>query len=201
MLAFAKASATFTIWRTSVSRYLATLALTLCCALPVGATAEGFKIRSASAELKDGVYHLDAVIDIQFSDASLEALNSGVAIPVRIDMEVVRDRRWWLAETVAELRADYELQRHALSEQYIVRNVNLGTSRGYGSLKVAKAALGTITDFPLIDALLVSEPGSYRVGIRARLNIEALPAPLRPLAYISSLWRLDSDWYRWPIHP
>ncbi|MEM7252467.1 MAG: DUF4390 domain-containing protein [Pseudomonadota bacterium] len=163
------------------------------------AATEGFEVRLARTELIDGVYHLNAEIDIEFSDASIEALNSGVAIPIRIDMEVRRARKWWLSETVAQLRADYELQRHALSEQYVVKNVNLGTSRGYGSLDAAKFAIGQLEDFPLIDATLVMPPGDYLVRIRARLDIEALPAPLRPLAYISSLWRLDSDWYRWPI--
>ena len=61
----------------------------------------------------------------------------------------------------------------------------------------AVEALGTIADFPLLDAYLLEGEKHYMLYVRARLDIEALPSPLRPLAYLSSLWRLESEWYRW----
>ena len=39
----------------------------------------------------------------------------------------------------------------------------------------------------------------YQVKMRTFLDIESLPAPMRPLAYISSDWQLDSDWVSWPL--
>jgi hypothetical protein len=41
----------------------------------------------------------------------------------------------------------------------------------------------------------------YEVLIHAELDIEALPSPLRPLAYITPAWRLNSDWYSWSLTP
>ena len=31
------------------------------------------------------------------------------------------------------------------------------------------------------------------------LDVEALPPPLRPIAYTSGAWRLNSDWHKWDI--
>jgi hypothetical protein len=163
------------------------------------AATPGFVVRSAAVSLDESVYHVDADIALEFSDESKEALANGVPLTILIEMQVVRSRAWMWDETVADLRADYELEYHALSSQYVVRNLNLGTSQSFATLQSARAALGTVSGFPLVDAHLLSQEGSYVLRIRARLNIEALPAPLRPLAYLSSLWRLDSEWYEWPM--
>ena len=60
-------------------------------------------------------------------------------------------------------------------------------------------ALGQINNLPLIDARLLNPELRYQVKVRAHLDIESLPAPMRPLAYISSDWQLDSDWVSWPL--
>jgi hypothetical protein len=35
--------------------------------------------------------------------------------------------------------------------------------------------------------------------LRARLDIEALPMLMRPLAYTLPSWRLSTGWTEWPI--
>ena len=38
-----------------------------------------------------------------------------------------------------------------------------------------------------------------RVRVRAVLEIESLPTPLRLAAYFNPAWRLSSDWLSWPL--
>lgn len=165
------------------------------------ATPAGFVIRGVTTELRNGVYYAHAELDLNFSDEALEALANGVALTVQYDFQLLRERRWWWDERVVTLNADYELELHALSKQYVVRNLNLGTTQSYPSLASVRAALGDVDDFPIVDVHLLDDAADYSLRVRARLDIEALPAPLRPLAYLSSLWRLDSDWYRRPLRP
>ena len=40
---------------------------------------------------------------------------------------------------------------------------------------------------------------AYSVRLQASLDIEALPLPLRPLAYVSPSWHLSSEWYTWDL--
>jgi len=60
-------------------------------------------------------------------------------------------------------------------------------------------ALGKIAPIPVLEADKLAPGEDYRVRMRSRLDIEALPAPLRPLAYVHPGWRLGSGWHRWEL--
>ena len=165
----------------------------------VQAADEAFTIRSVETRLRDQVYTLSAKIDFNFSAPALEALQNGVPLLVLIDLEVEQQRKWWLNKDIAELQQGYLLLYHALTEKYIINNLNSGAQENYDSLDSAISALGTIEDLPILDAKLAGNKGRYIVSMHAYLDLEALPAPMRPLAYISSKWRLESEWYEWPL--
>ncbi|NNF97173.1 MAG: DUF4390 domain-containing protein, partial [Halobacteria archaeon] len=111
----------------------------------------------------------------------------------------VEQVRWYWNKNLAELEQGYLLLYHALSEKFIVHNLNSGVQDHYSSLDAALNALGRINNLPLIDAKLLDPEMRYQVRMRTYLDIESLPAPMRPLAYISSDWQLDSDWVSWPL--
>ena len=184
-----------------ISRLSRKLAIALCLSLGFlpGAQASGFTIRSVSTHLEDKVYQLDANIDYQFSDSALEALRNGVPLIVLLDIKVEQKRSWWLNKTIADLQQGYLLLYHALTEKYIVNNLNSGAQDNYERLSSALNALGKVKDLPILDAHLANNGSQYIVRLRTRLDLESLPAPMRPLAYISSDWHLESNWYQWPL--
>ena len=147
----------------------------------------------------DGVYLLDASVAVAFSDESLEALDSGVPLTLVVEMDIVRTRKLAWDKRIARLSARNELRIHALSRKYIVRNLNSDATSSYSTLGEAISALGNLDNFPVIDSHLLHEDESYQLKLRARLDIEALPSPLRPVAYLSTLWRRSSEWSSWPI--
>lgn len=163
--------------------------------------AEGFKILSAETKLKENVFLLEANMDLTFSSDALEALRSGVPLIVFINIEVEKDRNWWWDKTIAELEQGYLLLYHALSEKYIIHNLNSGSQQNFSSLSTALFSLSNFQDLPLIDKNLLEEGDNYYVRLRTYLDIESLPAPMRPIAYISSQWQLESDWFSWPLKP
>lgn len=169
--------------------------------LPAQSHAKGFKILSAETTLTKHVYHLDANMELNFSDDALEALRSGVPLIVLVNIEVLDDRSWWWDKTIAELEQGYLLLYHALSEKYIIHNLNSGSQQNYNSLNTAISSLSHIRDFPLIDKNLLEDSDDYYFRLRIYLDIESLPAPMRPIAYISSQWQLESDWFSWPLKP
>lgn len=183
-----------------ISRALScTLVLCLSLGLTQSAHARGFTIRSVSTHLQDQVYQLDANIDYQFSKSALDALRNGVPLIVLLDIKVEQKRSWWFNKTIAELQQGYLLLYHALTEKYIVNNLNSGAQDNYERLSTALRALGEVKDLPILDAHLTTKGDHYIVRLRTRLDLESLPAPMRPLAYLSSDWRLESDWYEWPL--
>ncbi len=163
--------------------------------------ANGFTIRSVETNLVEKVYNVSAQIDYQFSDVAIEALQNGVPLLILIDIKVDRERSWWLDKNIAELQQGYLLLYHALTEKYIVNNLNSGAQDNYDSLNAALSVLGRLEALPILDANLVNKNNRIIVRLHTYLDLEALPAPMRPLAYISSQWRLESDWYEWPLQP
>ena len=159
---------------------------------------QAFTIKSLETKLVEGVYQLDSRIEYRFSEEALSALQNGVPFLIVLNIEV-EQIRWYWNKNLAELEQGYLLLYHALSEKFIVHNLNSGTQDHYASLDAALNALGRLSNLPLIDAKLLLPEARYRVRMRTRLDIESLPAPMRPLAYISSDWKLDSDWVSWPL--
>ncbi len=176
------------------------LGLMLLFAQPVAAAS--FHISNVDLHLHEGVYLLDADIYYGFSDEALDALHNGVPLTIMIDIQIERPRRWLWNVGMASLQQELRLHYHALSEQYVVQNLNSGALHSYHSRGVALSALGRLRDFPLIDKQLLAPEEEFLLRMQARLNIEALPQPLRPIAYTTPAWRqLKSDWYQWPFTP
>ena len=165
----------------------------------IGAQAAGFEVISATTRLEAGVYRLNAQIEYRFSTAALEALQNGVPLTISIEMEVRRRRSWLWDETVYALTQRFQLEYHALSRQYLVNNLNSGERRAFPTRTAAVEFMGRIQDFPLLDRSLLSEKERYEGALRVLLDLEALPAPLRLLAYLSDDWRLASEWRVWPL--
>ncbi len=168
---------------------------------PASAAEPGFRIRLVETHLANQVYLLNARIEFRFSRVVLEALDSGVPVTILLELQVLRDRDYLWDERIADLKQRYRLAYHALSGRYVVQNQNTGVSHTYQTLDDALYALGSIRAFPLIDRQLMKPGGHYYGKLEARLDIESLPAPLRPLAYLNSKWRLASDVYTWPLQP
>ena len=185
----------------AAGRWLAGALCLLAALLPAtGQAAEAFVIKSIETRLQEGVYSLGARIEYKFSEEALAALKNGVPLIIVLDIEV-QEERWYWNKTIAELEQGYLLLYHALSKKFIIHNLNSGTQIDYSSLDDALQALGNLHDLPLIDAKLLRPGARYLLRLRSRLDIESLPAPMRPLAWISSDWRLQSDWYTWPLTP
>jgi len=158
-----------------------------------------FEIRSASVGLREGVYYLDAWVEYRLSSEAREALDAGVALTLQTELEFLRNRRFWFDDQETGLRQSYELQYHALSERYLVMNLNSGEQSSFATLFSALNFLGRITELPLIDATLLESDGVYDIRIRAILSTDDIPGPLRLLAFWRRDWSLESEWYRWPL--
>jgi Domain of unknown function (DUF4390) len=161
------------------------------------AHAAEFVIMKASSTLHDKVYYLNARIDYTLSDKVIDALQKGVPIQLKLEIEISRVRDYLWDETVIDLKQRYQLEYHSLTKQYIVQNINSGSVHNFPSLNVALSVLGTIVDLPIVDKNLLETGQQYNARLRTELDIDKLPVPLRLLAYLTSGWSLDSEWFLW----
>lgn len=159
----------------------------------------GLEIRDAGTRLEAGVWYLHARIDYRLNRETLNALQSGIPLTFELQVEVSETRRWWFNAAVASLRQQFELSWQPLARGYLVRNKNSGDQRAHTTLFAALNDLGRITALPLIDAALIDDSLQYEVGLRAVLDQQQLPGPLRMLAFWDDDFTLESDWYHWPL--
>lgn len=157
----------------------------------------GFRTEQVSVVLRDEVYYLNAGIHFILGSPVVEALERGVPVPVILEVEILRERPYLWNETVTTLKQRYELDHHELTRQYTVRNLNIDTQAAFPTREAALDALGRIVDLPLIDANLLDPEASYIGRMRASMDTDALPVPLRLRALVSSDWRLNSGWHEW----
>ena len=158
-----------------------------------------FEVRSASTELVDGVYVLDARLQLVLSSEALKALNSGVPLTIELQMQVIRSRRFYFDALDAELAFRFELEYRPISQRYIVRNLNTGNQDSFATLYSALNSLGRVQRLPVIDESLLVPDRDYRVRLRALLATEQYSAPLRLLFFWRDEWQLKSDWYEWTL--
>lgn len=158
-----------------------------------------FEVRSASTQALAGVHTLDARLQLVLSSEALAALESGVTLTIEMQLQVIRVKRFLLDSVDAELAIRYELEYRPLSQRYIVRNLNSGDQDSFATLYSALNNLGRVQGLPVIDDALLIPDRDYRLRLRAMLNTQQYPAPLRLLFFWRGQWQLQSEWFEWSL--
>jgi len=164
--------------------------------LAYGADAE---IKQVTGKIIDGFYFVDATLGIELSADSREAIESGVPLTFVIDFRIEQERRFLWDKNVLALRRSLELAHHALADSYVVTDPVTGTHSVSPSLSGALKTMGMLSSIAIGKASDLDSAADLIGRARVQLDIESLPAPLRPIAYISPSWRIKSDWYVWRI--
>lgn len=156
-----------------------------------------FEIRSAYVERAEGVYELNATLNFDLPEGARAAIREGVPLTLHLEIVVKRQRSYWLDETVATLDQYYELAYRALSERYLVRNLNSGEQASYATLDAALDAMRVINRLPILDQALVMPNRRHEISVRGNLDVHTMPDALRFVLFWSDDWRQRSEWYTW----
>lgn len=157
------------------------------------AQAAGITIKQADLQLVDEFYLLRAELDIDLSSKVEDALNKGVPLTFRMEVELVRPRSLWFDETVVSTHQLVRLSYHALTRQY---RLNAGgLNKNFVSLDGALAELQSLHDWQILERTqLPRKSPPLRLGLRVYLDQTQLPKPLQVNALSSADWQLDSGW-------
>lgn len=147
----------------------------------------------------DKAWLLNASMEINLSSGAFEALENGVPLVFEMQVQVLETHTWFWDSVLSEYKQVRQVQYHALSSSYLVRDLETGAQRSYRDLEDALLAAGYLRNLPLLQYHLMEDKNSYSVRLRCSLDIESLPTPVRLLAYVSSAWDMDNEWYQWPL--
>lgn len=179
------------------------LCLTFAPVVPVYAdvTDGRFSIASATTVVGEDVLYLEAQVNYSLSTGAMEALHSGVPLTFETQIGLDRVRAYLPDPNIVTLTQRSRLTYHALTQRFIVTNLNSSEQSSYGTLAEALARIGSFQRLPVVDISLLNDRAVYRMKMRSVLDTKSFPAPLRMLAALFRIddWRLSSGWQRWLV--
>ena len=161
--------------------------------------ADEFVFERVETRLKGSHYLLDARVNYQFSDTALEALDNGVPLTLDLHLKLERLGAWFWEEPLIDTHLRFSIRFHALAETYQVLDHARDLQHNFVTRDAALSALGELNELPVVDEVVLDAQGIYQIRLKTSLDIEALPLPLRPLAYVQPAWKLSSGWSLWPL--
>ena len=189
-------------WRRAPARrrvwlfcFLATLIV------PAVQAATRVEVRNASIALDDGVYELDARLDLTVPGGARRAIDAGLTLRLNYQIEIGRARRYLPDPEVASIVQSFELSYHALSQRYLVRNLNTGEQFDHGALDGALERVAEVRGLPLIDSSLLEPGPTYEFRVRAEIDMRTAPDALNWLLFWTDDWSAISEWYVWTHRP
>lgn len=158
-----------------------------------------FGVRTAYVQLVDDVYFLNARLRLPLDERLRSALADGVALTLELEIQVNGVRRYWTDETVASLVQRYQLQYHAVSNRFLVRNLNSGEQISFPTLDAAVEHLTHITNLPVLDRTLINDNRRYEISVRVTRDVGDMPYALRMIMFWIDDFHRSSEWYTWPL--
>ncbi len=173
----------------------------LFCLLPLSGYADEFsaEVKQAKITLQGDSYVLSADIVYKLSEKAMEALQNGVPLFWDIQVKIRQHRDVVWDKTLVDTAIRYRIQYHALLNMYRVSNESNGEVNNFSTLSAALDSASAIRDFHLIEKAKLTPEKQYLYAVKVSFDREALPLPLRPIAYIDPQWYLSSDWTIWPL--
>jgi len=164
----------------------------------ISSSAAKFSVDNATISKIGNGYVLNADINYAFTPRVKEAIANGVPIVIVQELEIIHalpllGDYWQWKTTLWSSSLRYELRYHALTNQYVVNDLDTEHHRNFISLESALNALGSINALSLPPEHL-TDTDNLRVYLRSGLDLLALPTPMRPGALISNKWQLSSPW-------
>lgn len=180
-------------------RTKASLLIAIISWLGFGSAYGDFVVKSVQANIVQHELHVSTKIDLNLSEQAELAVENGVPLVVLTEFALVRNGLLW-SDTVFKHRNGQVLRYHSLSDRYVVENLNVETIDTFGSVTEALQSMGVFRSlvFSLPETVEAESP-DYSLIVRSRLDINELPAALRPMAFFSPSWQLSSDWTSWQI--
>jgi Domain of unknown function (DUF4390) len=156
------------------------------------------EVRSAFVNIDKGVFLLHARVEYPVSPAIRSALRDGITLTFDLDARVDRDRRFWFNANIVDLTMRRELNYHAVSDRYVVRDSRSGDQLTFPTVDEALYYLGRVDAWPiLVEPQL--DGGNYTISVRAGVRRGHLPATLRAILFWTDDWVRWSEWYTWTL--
>ena len=160
----------------------------------------GFSVQSATLNEQEGHWRLQSKLDYTLSTAATGALKNGISLTITTQFQLRKTRPWLWRKTVFSQTFTFQLRYHGLAKLYQVTNITHDKQHNFATFQAA------IDHLENLKISLLKLPNSFMRSphywgrLQTTLEIEPLPLPLRPTAYLTPQWHLKSEWFEWPLN-
>ncbi len=145
---------------------------------------------------QDGELIMQAGVEWQPSPAVVEALQHGVAVPVRVTLRSYRQWgpfRW----QDRDRNHRFEVRYLPLLRRYELLETRSGEQQHFPRLSMMLDSLARPRDWPTGIHWTELPDHHWRIEARAELDRSRLPPPMRMPVWFDDNWRAWSHWQRW----
>lgn len=146
-------------------------------------------VSNVAAKTKSGA--INKPFELSISTGARESVDNGVALTFEVNYARPKSFLFWTIHLRPEKHV-FTLQRHALSNRYIVLS-SVNETHIFPSIQ---GSLDFIANEAL-DILKSYHSNGENVAMQSRINTFKLPSPIRLKAFLSNDWDIDETWYSW----
>ncbi len=161
--------------------------------------ATNVNIKQAQTYIENNTYYLNAAYDFELSAEAYKALRQGITFEIHVHFQLRIKRDWLWDKIIIEKTFIHKLAHKPLTENFLTIDLTTGLRHSYNNLDAALNHIKKISKMMLFNQALLVDNKTYIARIRAFLDIESLPPPMRPQAYFSADWVLASAWHEWVL--
>jgi len=166
--------------------------------LSLSAAHADFAVIGGNSTVERNRLRTDAELDLALDKAPADALVAGIPLNLSVEIRLYRVKGPLWKKQIADWRYRHVLDYHRLSGRYSVENVESGQMKTFTTLI---EALNSLSLVHISEKLPISihDNDRLQVRLRARLETNELPAPLRLIALFFRDWQQTSEWQQWEI--
>ncbi len=150
-------------------------------------------VRNLSLSWQQQLY-VQAGLELGLSEATIDALRSGVPLTISVDFRLGRRYSGWARELRTQ-SYHWRIRYLPLSEHYALENPITNSTENYQRLRTLLTALRVPSWYATQVEMDEIVDNKYQMQVRTRLNRLQLPPPLRLPALFSAEWRLSDRWH------
>ena len=164
------------------------------------ASSGGFSIDQIDARLDGQSIQVDGNLTLKLTDDVKKALSKSIPLQLNLEFVLRRVRNYIWDKELAVWTVPIVISYKPVSGEYVVSRPDLlNQEEAFDNEHAALERLGVFNDLSLPLPQTLRDDKKYILEARVKLDLGQLPAMMRPLAYFSSSWHLNSKWTEWPL--
>jgi len=169
---------------------------------PAAPNDELIELHSARMDMAPGAdaFVLTADFDVALTPRLEDAVNRGVPLYFRLEVEVSRPRWYWWDQRAASDAIVFRLAYHALTRHYRLTQDG-GHPESFGTLHEAVHSMSRVRGWRIPARIPLDPAQTYTVALRMRVDTSQLPKPFQIAALTNRDWNPQSEWKRFAYKP